>query len=138
MQRKNSRDFLDKMAGSPANSLPSSRNNSLRAGTQFAAIPETQSSQSERKLGPNFAQRMHEYGENCFTGAVAKQYLTQAGVPADKIDAVFDNAALLVEYKDLIAAAVLQWAMAGKYDFAQFPSVAKWLTACVSRPSAKM
>ena len=41
MQKKiNSQEFMDRMAGSPANSLPSSRNNSLRAGAAFfATIP---------------------------------------------------------------------------------------------------
>lgn len=39
---------------------------------------------------------------------------------------------------DLNVASVLQWALAGKYDFNQFPSVSKWLQSCVSRPSAKM
>jgi hypothetical protein len=41
MQKKiNSQEFMDRMAGSPANSLPSSRNNSLRAGAAFfASIP---------------------------------------------------------------------------------------------------
>jgi len=106
-----SQEFMDRMPGSPANSLPNSRNNSLRAGAAFfAAIPEVSSGQDTKKLGPKFAREMHQYGENCFTGAVAKKYLLDAGIPADKVEAVFEDAALLGEYKDQIASAVLAWA----------------------------
>ena len=104
-------EFMDKMAGSPA----TSRDSSLRAGNAYTAaaaltgLPET-AGMDDKNLGPVFARRMHEYGENCFTGAVAKRYLTAMGLPVSLIDMVFTDAEKLVEHKDTIAAAVLQWA----------------------------
>jgi len=104
-------EFMDKMAGSPA----TSRDSSLRAGNAYTAaaaltgLPET-AGMDDKNLGPVFARRMHEYGENCFTGAVAKRYLTAMGLPVSLIDIVFTDAEKLVEHKDTIAAAVLQWA----------------------------
>ena len=68
------------------------------------------SNQDARGLGPKFAREMHQYGENCFSGAVARKYLIEAGVPADKCESVFEDSALLLEYKDVVAMAVLAWA----------------------------
>ena len=85
------------MPGSPAHSNPSSRNNSIHNRNYFSTIPEVTSNQDQRKLGPKFAREMHQYGENCFTGAVAKKYLIEAGVPTDKIDFVFEDSAVLLQ-----------------------------------------
>ena len=61
-------------------------------------------------LGPNFARNLHSYGQNSFSGAVAKKYLLQVGIPLVDVGHVFADASLLEEYADLVAAAVLQWA----------------------------
>ena len=101
-------EYMDKMPGSPSNSLPSSRNNSIRAGVAFTGMDSSPSAMVGK--GPVFARMMQEYGQTCFTGAVAKKYLTFAGIPEKDQTELWNNAALLLEHKDAVAAAVLQWA----------------------------
>jgi len=107
-RRQHIQEFMDKMPGSPATSLPSSRNNSVRAGQSFDTIAEDKPGVISK--GPVFARRMDEYGQRCFAGSVAKKYLTFAGVPPEIHSKIWYDAELFVEHKDQIAAAVLQWA----------------------------
>jgi len=101
---------MDKMIGSPA----VSRENSLRSGSLYPAAAAMSIAEHPgmdgKNLGPVFARKMSEYGQNCFTGSVARRYLLQAGLPASLVETVFNNAELLVEHQDTVAAAVLQWA----------------------------
>jgi len=100
---------MDKMAGSPA----TSRDSSLRAGNAFIPnppIPELAERVTELALGPVFARNMEKYGENCFQGAIAKKYLMMMGLPSSLVEVVFSDASILLEHKDTVAAAVLQWA----------------------------
>jgi len=103
-----SQEFMDKMLGSPSNT--SSRTNSIHGGNAYETRRQDASGMNDKKLGPNFARKMHEYGENCFAGAVAKKYLVMAGLPVSLVDTVFSDAQVLVQHKDTVAAAVLQWA----------------------------
>lgn len=106
--------FLDSMPGSH----PASRNNSLHGGTMWNAngngrvktIEEDSLGMNGKHLGPVFARKMASYGQNAFTGAVARKYLTQVGMSLTDVDRVFQEAALLTEHQELVAAAVLQWA----------------------------
>lgn len=112
MDRVGSQNFMDGMPGSH----PASRNASLHGGTAFFSSPkkegggDTVPMMEGKHLGPNFARKMNQYGQNSFSGAVAKKYLMQMGIPVEQIDSIFEDAALLVEHQDLVAAAVLQWA----------------------------
>jgi len=114
MDRNGSQNFMDGMPGSH----PASRNASLHGGNAFSSTPIKEDavmdalaiSMEGKHLGPNFARKMNQYGQNCFSGAVAKKYLMQMGVPVSVIDRVFEDATILAEHQDLVAAAVLQWA----------------------------
>ncbi|KAL1505117.1 hypothetical protein AB1Y20_008876 [Prymnesium parvum] len=63
------------------------------------------------QLGPSFLHFTESYGKNCFSGAVAKKYLLEAGLSDGMELKVFQETALLEQHKDTVAKAVMKWAI---------------------------